>query len=104
MITSLQFEDALNIIHQYVDQQEHKSDMKCTSGFCLNLQNKITPSIFFALQRYFKEEENVELDWNSLKAVPLEILQNLNYSKLRGYRGFGIKSEIILKELIATSI
>lgn len=104
MITTQQIQKALELLNQYIDQQALYEKELSIEKSIVNLQTNITPSTFSALKQYFKEVENEELEWNNLKAIPLEKLTNLDYLKLRRYRGFGFKSELKLKDLIDNSI
>ena len=43
---------------------------------------------------------NENLEWNDLKKINISMLEKLDYSQLRQYRGFGKVTEHNLKELV----
>lgn len=100
MITSQQFDTALKIILDYKQQLENGIITNYSEENYVNIQKKITSNTFFALQNYFKDYHNIDLEWKSLTKMDLETLQAINFKKLRSYRGFGDKAEKKLKEII----
>ena len=52
------------------------------------------------LQNYYKDMLNQKLEWSDLKKVEIATLQNIDYTKLRRYKGFGKTAENKLRELI----
>lgn len=104
MITSQQFDNALKIIVDYKLQLESGlTESNINNNQYINIQNKISTRTFFILQSYYKEVYNSNLKWESLKAMNLSELKSLDYNLLRNYRGFGIKAEKKLKDVIISN-
>jgi hypothetical protein len=102
MITSKQFDQALEVIMEYRLQMENKFFHEKAKKNFVNIQKEISINTFIVLQTYFKEQFNEHIDWNSLKKIDLEKLETIDFSLLRMYRGFGKISENKLKKLIVS--
>jgi hypothetical protein len=102
MITSQQFDDALKTISDYKSQLEKGLIVSVQKPILIDIQNKISRNTFYTLQHYFEDHVKQTLEWNDLKAMDFEILQNIDFMKLRRYRGFGIMAENRLTDMINT--
>ena len=100
MITSQQFDSALKIIQEYKFQKENEISYNKSEKTYVNIQKEVSIKTLLILQNYFKETYNEHIDWSSLKQIDLEKLKLIDYSILRGYRGFGKVSENKLKKIV----
>lgn len=100
MITSQQFDAALKTISDYKSQLEKGLIVDTPKPVLIDIQNKVSKYTFFILQHYFKDHVKQTLEWNDLKAMDFEILQNVDFMKLRRYRGFGRMAENRLTDMI----
>ena len=91
---------AIHIILDYIKKLENEiHDTKVKQNY-INIQNKISQNTFWILKSYYSDTYNINIEWNDLKCMSFEMLYLLNYETLRLYRGFGVKSEIKLKQLL----
>lgn len=102
MITSQQFDEALKTISDYKSQLEKGLIVDTSKPVFIDIQNKISMHTFFTLQHYFEDYLNQTLEWNDLKEMNLAILKNIDFMKLRRYRGFGRMAENRLRDMINT--
>jgi hypothetical protein len=102
MITSKQFDKALKIIYEYKSQLDNGLIVSVPKPVLIDIQNKISKNTFFILQHYFEDHLKQTLEWKDLKEMDFEILQNIDFIKLRPYRGFGRISENRLTDMINT--
>jgi hypothetical protein len=100
MITLQQLDEALKLILALRAQLEKELQQNNSEEIYINIQNKISPNTFWALQNYYCDFYNINLELKDLKVMSLEKLNSLNYESLRLYRGFGVKSEIKLRKLL----
>ena len=100
MITSEEFESAMKLILDYKIQSDKILYENNSAFLKIDIQKNINRRTFLFLQRYYKLELNIYLEWDDLKAIDINILKNIDYVKLRNYRGFGKKAEYKLKEVI----
>lgn len=104
MITTEEFENAMQLILDYKLQTDKILYENNIDFLKINIQKKINKSTFLFLQRYLNLELNIKIEWNDLKAIDVNILKNIDYVKLREYRGFGQKAEYKLKEVIKLNV
>lgn len=100
MINLQQLDEALKLILAIRTQLEKELQQNNSEEIYICIQNKISPNTFWALQNYYKNYYNINLEWKDLKVMSLEKLNSINYENLRLYRGFGVKSEIKLSKLL----
>jgi hypothetical protein len=101
MITSEQFDAALKVIADY-KMESVKEIIKNTSliNRTINLQNQITSGTFKALQKYYENNYNIQLDWKGLRDMNPKLLSNLEFNKLLNSRGFGTVALSNLKKIL----
>lgn len=102
MITSQQFDEALKTILDYKFQLENGVFQNGYKVITVDIQKELSKYTYLALQHYFENYLKQELKWENLKAMDLETLKNIDYKKLRRYRGFGLMAEVRLKNSIKT--
>jgi hypothetical protein len=100
MINLQRLDEALKLILAIRTQLEKELQQNNSEEIYICIQNKISPNTFWALQNYYKNYYNINLEWKDLKVMSLEKLNSINYENLRLYRGFGVKSEIKLSKLL----
>ena len=100
MITSQEFDNALKIILDYITQLEHEMQLKKSNEYFIDINNKISQNTFWVLKNYYNDVYNINLERNNLKKMSLDKLLSLNYETLRLYRGFGLKSEMKLRQIL----
>jgi hypothetical protein len=100
MINLQQLDEPLKLILAIRTQLEKELQQNNSEEIYICIQNKISPNTFWALQNYYKNYYNINLEWKDLKVMSLEKLNSINYENLRLYRGFGVKSEIKLSKLL----
>ncbi len=95
MITLQEFDGALKLIAKYrlqlqdqLENKEIKSDVIRVRTIDMQRNTKI--SLFNVLRNYYKHELGIELKWDDLKTMDINILNNIDNHKLLRYRGFGI--------------
>ncbi|CAN1495343.1 hypothetical protein MCEGE10_00332 [Flavobacteriaceae bacterium] len=95
MITLQEFDGALKLIAKYrlqlqdqLENKEIKSDVIRVRTIDMQRNTKI--SLFNVLRNYYKHELGIELKWDDLKTMDIDILNNIDNHKLLRYRGFGI--------------
>ena len=95
MITLQEFDGALRLIESYrlqlqVQLEEKVSNTLAVPPLTINMQQYTKTSLFNALRNYYNYELGIELKWNDLKSMDIDVLNNINFNKLLRYRGFGI--------------
>lgn len=95
MITLKEFDGALKLIENYRIQLQVQLEEKATSNQAvskrtINMQQYTKISLFNALRNYYNYELGIELKWNDLKTMDIDVLNSINFNKLLRYRGFGI--------------
>jgi hypothetical protein len=95
MITLQEFDGALKLIENYRLQLQVQLEEKAISNIAIskrtiNMQQYTKISLFNALRNYYNYELGIELKWNDLKTMDIDVLKDINYNKLLRYRGFGI--------------
>jgi len=95
MITLQEFDGALKLIANYrlqlqdqLENKEIKGDVIRTRTIDMQRNTKI--SLFNVLRNYYNHELGIELKWDDLKTMDIDILNNIDNHKLLRYRGFGI--------------
>jgi hypothetical protein len=95
MITLQEFDCALKLIANYrlqlqdqLENKEIKGDVIRTRTIDMQRNTKI--SLFNVLRNYYNHELGIELKWDDLKTMDIDILNNIDNHKLLRYRGFGI--------------
>jgi hypothetical protein len=100
MVTLQQLDEALKLILQFRAQLQKENQHYNSEEIYIYIQNKISPNTFWAIQNYYSDFYNIDLEWDDLKAMSIDKLKLLNYERLRLYRGFGVKSEMKLRKLL----
>ena len=93
MITTLEFNTALKLISDYklqIDEQLLESEL--INKREVNIQNNIKKQMFFALQHYYKDYYGLDLNWNDLIEMDVDLLKKINFKRLGRYRGIGLMS------------
>ena len=90
MITSVQFDAALKTISDYKIQLENKLIIERRERkFKIDIQKSIKINLFNVLRNYYNDEYNLVLRWDDLKVMDIKLLKEIDFNKLRRYRGFG---------------
>jgi len=100
MITSKDFDEALKIIFEYKYQLDNESISIKPKPVFVNIEYKISDRTFFILQHYFNQHLGMLLERKDLRSMDLETLKNIDFMKIRNYRGFGKTAEERLKNAI----
>ena len=100
MITSKDFDEALRIISEYKYQLDNELISIKPKPVFVNIQYKISERTFLNLQHYFNDHLGKLLERKDLKSLDLETLKNIDFMKIRNYRGFGKTAEERLKNTI----
>jgi hypothetical protein len=101
MITSLQYETALKIISDYIVQTERKLNFNnLTESLKIDIQKNINKSLFNVLKSYYLDEHKITLIWDDLKVMDVNLLQTINFTKLRQYSRFGAMGEHKLQKIL----
>jgi hypothetical protein len=100
MVTYQQFENAIEVVIDYMSQLENEIQAGQKKQNFVNIQNKISKNTFWVLKNYYDNTYKINLEWDDLIHMNLDKLKLLDFETLRTYRGFGLKSEMILKQLL----
>jgi hypothetical protein len=100
MITSHEFDLALKIIVGYKAQLENVRVENKIEVDKIDIQNKINKNTYFILQNYYRDEFNVHIEFEDLKAMDVKFLKSIDYKKMHRYRGFGKVAEFRFKEIL----
>jgi hypothetical protein len=100
MVTYQQFENAIKVVIDYMAQLENEIQVGQKKQIFVNIQNKISKNTFWVLKNYYDDRYNINLEWDDLKHMNIDKLMSLDFEILRTYRGFGLKSEMKLKQLL----
>jgi hypothetical protein len=100
MITPQQFDNALKIIADYKYQLENGLINESSRAKFVDIHKNIKTKTFYVLQNYYKDVLNLNLERSDLKKIEIYTLQKIDFTILRGYRGFGRVAEYKLKEVI----
>lgn len=76
---------------------EDKSHLK---NEFMDIQKHINKKTFIALQNYYKDVFNCQLEWDDLTNMKISLLKKIDMTILNGYRGYGKISEIKLKGIL----
>jgi nanoRNase/pAp phosphatase (c-di-AMP/oligoRNAs hydrolase) len=102
MITSEEFELALQIIASYKVQLEKqlKEVLVGSSSEKINIQGDIKESAFRVLQKYYRVYYVTKLQWEDLKAMDRHLLENIDFDKMKLLKGYERMSLYKLKQLM----
>jgi hypothetical protein len=101
MITSLEFDEALQVIADYKLQlQGQLATGMIIRSEKINIQQDIKDKTFKALQNYYELYYNINLGWEDLKIMDRDLLAAIDYDKMGGIRGFGSLSIFNFKKLM----
>ena len=95
MITLQEFDGALRLIESYRLQLQEQLEEKTLNNpaipqLTVDMQQYTKTSLFNALRNYYNYELGIELKWDDLRRMEIEVLNNINFSRLLRYRGFGL--------------
>lgn len=101
MITSLQFDAALKTITDYKVQLEMELHVESSvKQYKIDIQKSIKISLFNILRNYYFDEHKIDLRWDDLRAMDIKLLQQINFNKLKRYRGFGKMTSFKFHEIL----
>ena len=101
MITSLQFDAALQTISDYKIQLEIELNIEKPLGILkIDIQKSVNPTLFNVLRNYYFDEYAIDLRWDDLKTMEISLLKKIDFNKLRRYRSFGVMSAFKFKEML----
>jgi hypothetical protein len=103
MITSLQFDAALKTITDYKVQLERELHVESSvKPYKIDIQKSIKISLFNVLRNYYFDEHKIDLRWDDLRTMDLKLLQEINFNKLKRYRGFGKMASFKFQEILVS--
>jgi hypothetical protein len=101
MITSLEFDEALQLIADYklqLDKQLETGVVIRTET--VNIRQDIKDKTFNALHRYYELHYDISLEWEDLMDMDRDLLAAIDYDELALVKGFGRSSVFNLKKLM----
>ena len=105
MITSQEFDLAVQLIADYKLQLNKEFKDVSISNQKINIQGDIKESTFRVLQKYYRIYYAKRLHWEDLKVMDRHLLETLDYNKVKRLNGYKRMSLYNLKNLmIAHSI
>lgn len=105
MITSEEYEVALQVIADYKIQLDNQLKDFLIRNQTINMQEDIKENTFRVLQKYYQLHYVKKLQWEDLKTMDRHLLETIDYDKMKLLKGFGHMSLFNLKKLmIAHSI
>ena len=95
MITLQEFDSALTLIANYRLQLQHELEGNQKKNMyipkrTINMQRNTKISLFNVLRNYYNHELGIELKWDDLKTMDIDLLNSIDTNKLLRYRGFGV--------------
>lgn len=100
MITSEEFDIALQLIADYKLQLDKQLRDVLVSNQKINIQGEIKESAFRVLQKYYKVHYVTKLQWEDLKAMDRHLLETIDYDKMKLLKGYEHMSLYKLKKLM----
>lgn len=100
-ITSEEFDMALQIIAAYklqLDKQLEEATKRSSQK--INIQGEIKESAFRVLQRYYRVYYVMKLQWEDLKAMDRDLLEAIDFNKMKLLKGYERMSLYKLKQLM----
>lgn len=100
-ISLKEFKNALEIVTTYHKQFEtSNTGAPVPEGRRVNLEGKITNSMFKVLVLYYKNEYDIDLQLSDLRCMYVNLLAAIDYDKMANYRGLGAIGIEKFKELL----
>lgn len=100
MITSEQFDLALQLIAEYKMQLDNQLKDVLGNETKIDIQGDIKESAFRVLQRYYRVYYVTKLQWEDLKAMDRNLLENIDFDKMKLLKGYERMSLYKLKKLM----
>ena len=100
VITSEEFDLALQIIAAYKLQIDQQLKDVLVSNQKINIQGDIKESAFRVLQQYYRVYYATKLQWEDLKDMDKDLLGNIDYDKMKLLKGYERMSLCKLKKLM----
>lgn len=104
MITSLEFDIAVRLIADYKLQLDKELKDVLNRNHKINIQGDIKESTFRVLQKYYQIHYATKLQWEDLKAMDRQLLETLDYDKIKLLKGYKRMSLHNLKKLMLSLI
>lgn len=100
MITSLEFNQALQLISDYKLQLENQLEIgMIIRAEKISIQQDIKNKTFTALQHYYDWYYKINLKRDDLTSMDRNLLARIDYDKMGGIRGFGRLSILNFKKI-----
>ena len=104
-ITLVELNNAIKVISEYKNQlEEMLGIIPIEKPKKINISQSINPKIFKVLLRYYKDIYDLELTKASLAEMDVDLLKDINYTRLRTYRGFGEVAEGKFREIMIANL
>lgn len=101
MITSKEFDTALQLIVDYKLQLEMELDHSFKDQ-TIDLQQDLTKNTLRALRYYYESEYEIQIEWEDLKSMDRQLLSEINFDIFCGIRGIGKIALYNLKEILVS--
>jgi len=100
IITSEQFDLALQLIAEYKQQLDNQLKNVLSNEEKIDIQGDIKESAFRVLQRYYRIYYVTKLQWEDLKCMDRQLLENIDFDKMKLLKGYERMSLFKLKKLM----
>jgi hypothetical protein len=103
IISRLEFLDALKIVAAYQLQiRNKKENLTPNISTKIDIEAEVSDSMFKALKYYYHDEFSLVIERSDLKNMDYNLLEKIDYDRLRHYRGMGPISLMKLKKIITS--
>src|SRR3970282_32278 len=100
MITSEEFDLAIQLIAEYKLQLDKQLRDELDKNHKINIQGDIKGNTFRVLQKYYQQYYDSKLQWEDLKTMDRHLLETIDYEKIKLLKGYGRMSLFNLKKLM----
>ena len=100
IITSEEFDLAVQLIIDYKSQLDKELKKALVRNQKINIQGDIKESTFRVLQKYYQIHYATRLQWEDLKAMDRQLLESIDYDKIKLLHGYKRMSLYNLKNLL----
>lgn len=100
IITSEEFDLAVQLIIDYKSQLDKELKKALVRNQKINIQGDIKESTFRVLQKYYQIHYATRLQWEDLKTMDRQLLESIDYDKIKLLHGYKRMSLYNLKNLL----